>query len=90
MAEYALLGMLAANALVAVRPEASRWDLGQGALALTALWGWIDELHQFGVPGRSTDPFDLAADVLGAALGIWFFLSRRTPVRDIQAMDGVR
>lgn len=90
MAEFALLGMLAANALATVRPEASRWDLGQGALALAALWGWIDELHQTVVPGRTTDPFDLAADVLGAALGIWFFLRRWVPVPEDEAMDGGR
>jgi len=78
-AEYAILGLLAANALAAQRaggrlrpiPLGGLW---QGAVLLTALWGWIDEIHQYAVPGRQTDPLDLLADILGACLGAWIAL----------------
>ncbi|MBT8489380.1 MAG: VanZ family protein [Gemmatimonadetes bacterium] len=34
-----------------------------------ALYGLSDEIHQMYVPGRSPDPADLAADVVGLLLG---------------------
>jgi hypothetical protein len=39
------------------------------AIALTSLWGYLDELHQAFVPGRTSDRWDLLADVLGAIAG---------------------
>ena len=87
--EYAILGLLAANALATVRsalqpgslPLADVW---QGAVLLTALWGWIDEIHQFWVPGRQTDPLDFVADVIGGCLGAWIALGpgRRAAAND--------
>ena len=69
--EFALFGMLAARAVARSWPAASAWDVGQGAVALGGLWGWLDEIHQFFVSGRSTDPFDLVADLAGAIAGTW-------------------
>ena len=40
------------------------------ALALTATWGAIDEVHQAFVPGRSADVLDWCADCLGGALSV--------------------
>ncbi|MBM4458847.1 MAG: VanZ family protein [Chloroflexi bacterium] len=40
------------------------------ALALTALYGASDELHQSFVPGRTMTAVDLAFDVVGAGLGL--------------------
>jgi VanZ family protein len=87
--EFALLGWLAARAVIRSWPAASDWDVGQGAVALAGFWGWLDEIHQFFVPGRSTDPFDLAADLAGAALGAWIAtrLGRR-PAESRRPMDG--
>lgn len=34
------------------------------------LWGAVDEWHQFYVPGRQMDAFDLVADAVGAALAV--------------------
>jgi VanZ family protein len=39
------------------------------AAAVAGAYGATDEWHQSYVPGRSADPLDLAADVLGAAAG---------------------
>jgi VanZ family protein len=36
-----------------------------------ALYGTLDEIHQAFVPNRSSDPFDILADVLGASLAGW-------------------
>jgi len=44
-------------------------------LIITSLYGYLDELHQFYVVGRSYDMYDWMADTLGALvyLGIVFF-----------------
>ncbi|UCC80420.1 MAG: VanZ family protein [Candidatus Zixiibacteriota bacterium] len=34
---------------------------------ISGLYGIVDELHQFFIPGRQADGFDMLADVLGAA-----------------------
>lgn len=70
---YAAGGCLAYAALVR-RPEPQfqngfRVSPFLAAVLLCAVWGFTDEIHQGFVPGRSTDPADLAADVVGAALG---------------------
>ena len=41
------------------------------ALTLALLYALSDEFHQAFVPGRHPDPWDLACDALGAALGLW-------------------
>ncbi|MDX1494945.1 MAG: VanZ family protein [Longimicrobiales bacterium] len=44
--------------------------IGHGWLLVAgALYGVTDEIHQVYVPGRSPDPADLAADVVGLLLG---------------------
>ena len=78
-AEYALLGGLAVRAVIRTWPASSPWNAGQGGVALAGLWGWLDEIHQFFVAGRSTDPFDLAADLAGAVLGAWIALRLERP-----------
>ena len=41
-----------------------------GAIALTSLYGVLDELHQRYVPGRMADPIDWIVDTLGAVIFI--------------------
>jgi VanZ family protein len=65
-AEFAVGGFLAREACLGSR---SPFLAG---LVLCAFWGFVDEVHQGYVPGRETDPGDLAADVTGAALGALF------------------
>jgi len=56
---------------------------GGAAVALAAGYGLTDEVHQAYVPGRSPDPLDWLADVVGAAVGVALVASfarrRRTP-----------
>ena len=69
---FALLALLTARALSPGRRS------GLIALALTLLYALSDEFHQLFVPGRHADPWDLAADALGALLGVaaWAWLKR--------------
>ena len=58
--EYALLGALTVWA----------WPHALGSWLLATAYGATDELHQRYVPFRSSDPFDLLADGVGAMLGV--------------------
>ncbi len=40
------------------------------AFLFSLFYGALDELHQYYVPGRNTDIWDLVADVVGAAIGL--------------------
>ncbi|GAB5466142.1 MAG: hypothetical protein Kapaf2KO_15780 [Candidatus Kapaibacteriales bacterium] len=46
------------------------------SLALSILYGIADEIHQSFVPGRSADFWDVVADSIGAAIGV--FLTHKT------------
>ena len=75
LGEYGVLGALLARALAAGGRTGARgfaW-----ALALGALYGASDELHQALVPGRDASVLDWAADAAGSALGAAAFLSLR-------------
>ncbi len=56
------------------------------ALVLASLYGVSDEVHQYFVPGRSSEVLDWVADTCGAALAAWgwgainaAFARRRAP-----------
>ena len=71
--EYGVLAFLVARAL---RP----WPAAAVVAAiLSSLYGLSDEFHQSFVPGRSSDGYDVVADVIGSALGaaLFTFHSRR-------------
>ena len=63
LGEYAGLGVLLRRALAPRSP----W---LGPLALSLAYGVSDELHQFFVPGRHCELFDVGCDLLGASLGV--------------------
>lgn len=87
--EFALLGMLAANAAFALLH--GRRTLGHNlklsffaGWAFAALWGVLDEVHQAFVPGRACMPGDMLIDTGGALTGAalftlvtWLVLRRR-------------
>lgn len=70
--EYAAGGFLAHAAFSSVAGAAAvaRRSPALAALVTCAAWGAVDEIHQGFVPGRTTDPRDLVADVIGVAAGI--------------------
>jgi len=67
--EYGTLGVLAARAIHGSMRITLRAVLGW-AFVLTVGWGALDEVHQAFVPERSADLLDLAADAVGALLGV--------------------
>ncbi len=71
---YAGLAGLVIRALCGARW--SRVSVGAGAMAigLAAAYGATDEFHQWFVPGRTADPADWVADVVGAAIGVGLVL----------------
>jgi VanZ family protein len=71
--------------------RAIRWRGGPGfsllrvlaIVGVMAVWGILDEVHQYWIPGRSMEAGDVAADVTGASIGAVaasLASSRRSPV----------
>ncbi|MCE5247664.1 MAG: VanZ family protein [Candidatus Polarisedimenticolia bacterium] len=89
----AAFGALAAAWFWAFAPRLrSLWAAAAAGVALTALWGAADEMHQKFVPGRSSDVADFAADLLGAlvAAAAVLLLSRAPLVRRLLAPRAAR
>jgi VanZ family protein len=72
--EYGVLAILIARAL---RP---RSGAAFAAAVLASVYGATDEAHQYYVPGRSSDRYDILADAVGAVIGaaLFAFHSRRS------------
>jgi VanZ family protein len=68
---YAMLCLLLARAVRAGQPL--RWRHMVLAIAISALYGASDEVHQGFVPGRTPRVFDWTVDVTGAAVGAWIY-----------------
>lgn len=77
-AEFGILGVLAANALLTRRCISAGGNSERKIFWLSLLmaggWGLVDEVHQIWVPGRTTDPLDLVADIAGASIGAWLLM----------------
>ena len=81
---FGLLGFLAMGA---IKSGQKGYTVSQVwfVAALVALYGLLDETHQYFVPGRTTEVYDVIADAVGGLLGVWTMyylvrvLSRRSP-----------
>ncbi len=72
--EFMALAFLTSRALVRSgftrRPSITfAWTV-----AICAIFGLLDEIHQFSVPTRQFDPMDILADTVGAVIGSCLFL----------------
>ncbi len=79
---YGLLGYLLNRAFF----HQHRFSLGKKystwfAIGVAIVYGISDEIHQYFVPGRSMDIYDLLADTVGAILGALIFYFRANPGR---------
>jgi VanZ family protein len=65
--------MLAVFAMGAMKPTMSGYRISQAWLTvgLVALYGLLDEFHQYYVPGRNVELYDFLADAAGGLLGAW-------------------
>ncbi|VVB53666.1 VanZ like family protein [uncultured archaeon] len=66
--EYALLGVLAS--CFGVGLKGGRRNVYFAVWAACILYGVSDELHQFLVPGRVADFFDVTVDAAGSGFGV--------------------
>lgn len=67
---FGILGFLAMGTLQASRhgyPTGHVWQV----VLVVMLYGILDEFHQYFVPGRSADVYDVLADATGGLLGAW-------------------
>jgi VanZ family protein len=67
--EYAILGFLVAHATRSTWPRHHPVRTALLAIFVTCVWGFVDEIHQGMVPGRTSEVLDLVADFSGATLG---------------------
>ncbi len=70
VAVYSVLAFLLHFALAGYSNAAPRWVPVSIAFALAVLYGVSDEIHQAYVPGRVASELDLAADAIGAVIGV--------------------
>ena len=71
--EYAILGILVINVLKQYYPEQGNKRLQIFAGFLSTLYGMGDEFHQYFVPFRDTNLFDVLADGIGSCLGVFLY-----------------
>lgn len=65
---YALLAALLFRSLrFTFAMEVSLW-LVAAAVAIATVYGIVNEINQLFIPGRTADPWDVFADVVGAAM----------------------
>ena len=74
--EFGVLGLLMVRAayLDGSRSRRAYW----WCIGLAMLYGALDELHQYYVPGRTVELADVAADGLGVFLLAWAYLASRS------------
>ena len=82
-----VFGILGFFALGAMNGAVNRQRVSQPWLAggLVIAYGMLDEFHQYFVPGRSPDIYDVMADAVGAMLGVWLssrFVRSRPDIRN--------
>jgi len=79
--EYAAGSVLVCHALAGGGRRPARLAVVLGAVAFVTLYGVSDEYHQSFVPGRDSDPLDVAKDFGGGVVGALLYRrwSGRTP-----------
>lgn len=70
---YMILGALILRAFLGLGKTSNRHRVLLWSIALSALYGLSDEIHQSFVNARSADPLDLLADLTGSFIGVFFY-----------------
>jgi len=72
--EYAILGILVIHLLKKYYPDLGYKRLKIFTVLLSTLYGVCDEFHQYFVPFRDANLFDLFADGIGSLLGAFIYI----------------
>ena len=77
VAMYFILSVLVLRTFVLLRPV-TEGLIAYSTIFVALVYGVLDEFHQSGVDGRTSEAIDVVADVSGAVLVVvfWFFLKR--------------
>lgn len=67
---YFVYGVFTITAIVALKPELLKMKIMVLAVIIGFLFGLSDEIHQYFVPGRDADVWDLAADTAGILISL--------------------
>lgn len=80
---YGVLGFLLYFAIAWPGEPRFSWMRAATVAAVVAVWGTLDEIHQYWIPGRSMEAADALADTtagfLGAIVASWVSKSGPTP-----------
>jgi len=71
--EYAILGFLLIRALRNSDFQLTKIACQILAITFTAIYGIIDEIHQYYVPSRAACIYDVFFDTIGACVGVVFY-----------------
>jgi hypothetical protein len=83
--EYAIFGFLLRRALVFQTNQFIRDNASWLTILIGATYAVSDEIHQFFVPGRSSDIGDVAADIVGILIIILiYFIGKQLKHRENQ------
>lgn len=75
--EFAALAVMNAFAFARTLRSPTGLRVALCTIVLTATYGYLDEVHQAFVPGRTSDAYDLLADLLGSIAGAAaYFIAR--------------
>lgn len=77
--EYAVLGLLMNSVMMQVSTKVSRSVFFSSAFC--CLYGVTDEIHQFFVPTRCFDIYDILADTIGGIAGTVFLVIMLTLIK---------
>ena len=80
MAEYTILGFLAARAIFSLKLRSSDGFVFALSVMFCILYGLSDEIHQSFTPGRSPNLGDVMADGVGALMGAMMYWGLMTYV----------
>jgi VanZ family protein len=84
---YGVEGFLLYFSVAWPGPSRSAWLRALAIAGVLAIWGTLDEIHQYWIPGRSMEASDALADTVGGFAGAFVasWLSRRgTSVRGLE------
>jgi len=70
---YAVMAILFHRAYRTSKPEKGLRHVAWISILFTSCYGISDEVHQYFVPSRSADLWDVVADVVGSVFGVLVF-----------------